>query len=49
MADAVLRFSPFTAGPEDLARVHGTDERVAIADLGPAVGFYTWLIRNSAQ
>lgn len=49
MADAVLRFSPFTAGPGDLARVHGTDERVAVADLGPAVGFYTWLIRNSAQ
>jgi len=45
----VLRFSPFTAGPGDLARVHGTDERVAVADLGPAVGFYTWLIRNSAQ
>ena len=49
MADAVLRFSPFTAGPGDLARLHGTDERVAVADLGPAVGFYTWLIRNSAQ
>ena len=32
----------------DLARVH-TDERIAVADLGPAVGFYTWLIRNSAQ
>jgi carboxypeptidase PM20D1 len=49
VADAVLRFSPFTATPDDLARVHGTDERVAIADLGPAVGFYTWLIRNAAQ
>jgi carboxypeptidase PM20D1 len=49
IADAVLRFSPFTAAREDLARAHGTDERIAIADLGPAVGFYTWLIRNSAQ
>jgi carboxypeptidase PM20D1 len=49
VADAVLRFSPLTATPEDLARVHGADERVAIADLGPAVGFYTWLIRNAAQ
>jgi carboxypeptidase PM20D1 len=47
VADAVLRFSPFTATPDDLARVRGTDERVAISDLGPAVGFYTWLIRNS--
>ena len=49
IADAVLRFSPFTAAPDDLARIRGTDERVAIADLGPAVGFYTWLIRNSAE
>lgn len=47
VADAVLRFSPFHASPDDVARVHGTNERVAIADLGPAVGFYTWLIRNS--
>jgi carboxypeptidase PM20D1 len=47
VADAVLRFSPFTAAPGDLARVRGTDERIAISDLGPAVGFYTWLIRNS--
>jgi carboxypeptidase PM20D1 len=49
IANAVLRFSPFTASPDDLARVHGTDERIAIADLGPAVGFYTWLIRNAGQ
>jgi carboxypeptidase PM20D1 len=49
IADAVLRFRPFPAGPDDLARVHGADERIAISDLGPAVGFYTWLIRNSAQ
>jgi carboxypeptidase PM20D1 len=49
VADAVLRFTPFTAAPEDLARIHGVDERVAISDLGQAVGFYTWLIRNSAQ
>ena len=49
VADAVLRFTPFTAAPDDLARTHGVDERVAVADLGPAVGFYTWLIRNAAQ
>jgi carboxypeptidase PM20D1 len=49
VAEAVLRFSPFTAAPGDLERARGADERVAIADLGPAVGFYTWLIRNSAQ
>jgi carboxypeptidase PM20D1 len=49
VADAVLRFTPFMAAPEDLARINGVDERVAISDLGQAVGFYTWLIRNAAQ
>jgi carboxypeptidase PM20D1 len=49
VADAILRFTPLTAAPGDLERTRGTDERVAVDDLGPAVGFYTWLIRNSAQ
>jgi carboxypeptidase PM20D1 len=49
VADAILRFTPFRAAPDDLERVRGADERVAVDDLGPAVGFYTWLIRNSAQ
>lgn len=49
IADAVLRFTPFTAAPEDIARIHGVDERVAISELGQAAGFYTWLIRNAAQ
>ena len=49
VSDAILRFTPLTAAPDDLERIRGADERVAIADLGSAVGFYTWLIRNSAQ
>ena len=49
IADAVLRFTPLTLAPDDLARIRGVDERVAISDLGQAVGFYTWLIRNAAQ
>ena len=47
IADAVLRFRPFHTGPSDGARVHGTNERLAIADLGPAIGFYTRLIQQS--
>lgn len=46
IADEVFRFAPFRLGPEDLGRVHGTDERAALGDLGPAVGFYMRLIRN---
>src|SRR5712671_4412352 len=44
LADAVLRFRPFHADPDDLVRVHGTNERVAVDDLGSAVDFYTRLM-----
>ncbi len=46
IADEVFRFAPFRIGPDDLGRVHGTNERVAIGDLAPAVGFYMRLMRN---
>jgi carboxypeptidase PM20D1 len=46
IASAVLRFRPFSANPDDLTRVHGTNERVPVGDLGPAVGFYMRLMRD---
>jgi len=46
IADAVLRFRPLRTELSDLARVHGTNERVAVSDLGPAVAFYMRLIQN---
>ena len=46
IADAVLRFRPYHEEVADLARVHGTNERIAVSDLGPAVGFYTRLIQE---
>jgi len=46
IADAVLRFRPFHTELSDLPRVHGTNERVAVSDLGPAVGFYMRLIQD---
>jgi carboxypeptidase PM20D1 len=46
IADAVLRFRPFPADPDDLVRVHGTNERIAVESLGPAVGFYMRLMRD---
>ena len=47
IADAVLRFRPFHTESSDVARVHGTNERLAVADLGPAIGFYTRLIQGA--
>ena len=46
IADAVLRFRPYHEEVADLARVHGTNERVAVSDLGPAVSFYMRLIQD---
>jgi carboxypeptidase PM20D1 len=46
IADAVLRFRPFPADTDDLVRVHGTNERIAVDDLGAAVGFYMRLMRD---
>jgi carboxypeptidase PM20D1 len=46
IADAVLRFRPYHEEVVDLARVHGTNERLAVSDLGPAVGFYIRLIQD---
>ena len=46
----VYRFLPVPVGPEDLARIHGTNERIGVHDYGRAVAFMTRLIRDlSAQ
>ena len=47
ISDAVFRLDPFRFGPDDLGRVHGTNERLAIRDLAPAVGFYMRLMQNA--
>ena len=46
VSDHVYRFSPVRAGPQDLARFHGTNERISAANLGELVRFYHQLLRN---
>jgi carboxypeptidase PM20D1 len=48
IADDVYRFAPFSATPDDMSRVHGTGERIAVADAAPAVEFYRLLIQSAA-
>ena len=43
------RFAPLPAGPDDLPRIHGRDERVAVAALGPAVAFYLEYLRDTGR
>jgi carboxypeptidase PM20D1 len=47
LTDAAFRFLPITIRPEDTARYHGVDERIAARDYERLVRFYAQLIRNS--
>ena len=49
VSDDTYRFLPIAVGPDDLARVHGKDERVAVAALGPAVAFYLDYLRETGR
>ena len=44
----IFRFLPLRLGPADLARMHGTDERIAVEDYEEAVRLYRQLILNAA-
>jgi len=48
IADAVYRFAPFRARPEDMSRIHGTNERLRASDADAAVAFYRRLIQKAA-
>jgi carboxypeptidase PM20D1 len=46
LTENIYRFSPVRVKPEDLPRLHGTNERIAVANLGELVRFYHQLLRN---
>ena len=49
IADQVYRFMPVRFTPQDLPRVHGTDERIAITQLTEMVRFYHRLVQQAAR
>jgi carboxypeptidase PM20D1 len=49
VADDIYRFSPVRAHSEDLARFHGTDERMSISNYVELIRFYHALIHNAAR
>lgn len=49
IADQVYRFMPIRFGTEDLPRLHGTDERIAITQLADMVRFYHRLLTQAAR
>jgi len=48
VSQQVLRFSPVRAKPEDLSRLHGTNERITLANLADLIRFYHRLLQTSA-
>ncbi|HYP86051.1 M20 family peptidase [Variovorax sp.] len=49
VSEAVYRFSPVRARPEDLPRFHGTNERISIDNYVEMIQFYHQLLRNSGD
>lgn len=47
LTDQLYRFSPLVLGGEDLARVHGIDERISVENYLDAVRFFVRLIEGS--
>lgn len=46
VADNVYRYSPVRAGPSDLSRFHGTNERISVANYTEMIQFYHQLLKN---
>ena len=47
LTENVYRFQPLRVGQEDLARLHGTNERVSVEGHADGIRFYRQLILNS--
>ena len=48
LSSNIYRFTPVPLRPEDVPRIHGADERIAVEDFGRSVQFYYRVIRNGA-
>lgn len=46
LSEQVYRFSPIFATPEDMKRIHGNNERIAVEALGNMVRFFDLLVRH---
>jgi carboxypeptidase PM20D1 len=49
LSSAVYRFLPALLRPDDLPRVHGTNERIGVEDYRRVVRFYLQLLRRAAS
>jgi len=49
IARDIYRFTPVRARPEDLARFHGSNERIALSNLAEMIRFYHRLVQRAAS
>ena len=49
LSDHVFRFSPIRVTPQDVSRLHGTNERISVDNLAELVRFYHRLLTVGAQ
>jgi len=49
LTEAVYRFNGVRLGPDDLPRLHGTDERIEVADYLAMIRFYARLVENASR
>ena len=49
LSEHVYRFLPVRMAADDLDRMHGTDERIAVRDYEAAIGFFRQLLLNAAS
>ena len=49
LTDHVFRFSPVRVTPQDVARLHGTNERISVDNLAELIRFYHRLLTMGAQ
>jgi carboxypeptidase PM20D1 len=49
IADNVYRFTPYCLTMEDLNRMHGVNERIAVDQYARMVRFFAQIIRNSTD
>ena len=44
----IYRFAPLLLDSKEVARIHGTNERISVANLTRSIDFYVQLMRNAA-
>jgi carboxypeptidase PM20D1 len=48
ISEHIFKFTPVRAGPDDLSRFHGTNERISVKNYAEMIGFYRQLLKNAA-